>query len=60
MRKRVTEGHYNELKPSIYVSMKQETNEDIWIKQQSALLSLTTLHLWWILEGKIKQHIILD
>lgn len=60
MRKRVTEGNYNELKPSIYVSMKQEMNEDVWMKQQSALLSPTTLHLHWILGGKMKQHIILD
>lgn len=60
MRKRVTEGNYNELKPSIYVSMKQEMNEDVWMKEQSALLSPTTLHLGWILGGEMKQHIILD
>lgn len=45
MWKRVTEGNYNELKPFIYVSMKQEMNEDILIKQQSALLRLMELHL---------------
>lgn len=41
----MTEGNYNELKPFIYVSMKQEMNEDILIKQQSALLRLMELHL---------------
>lgn len=35
----MTGDNYNELKPSIYVSMKQEMNEDVWMKQQSALLS---------------------
>lgn len=47
----MTGGNYNELKPSIYVSMKQEMNEDVWMKQQSALLSPTTLHLRRILGG---------
>lgn len=41
----MTEGNYNELKPFVCVSMKQEMKEDILIKQQSALLRLMELHL---------------